>query len=62
MLFDKKENPVLPVLIVTDVLRKTGIAFELNSKNEKSWIKADELLNKPISQGNLLGNVKKYLK
>jgi two-component system, OmpR family, response regulator len=44
----KKKYPDLPVIIVTGVTSETGLAFDLNSRGERSWIKADALLPKPV--------------
>jgi DNA-binding NtrC family response regulator len=44
----KKLNPSVPVIIITSVSSETGINFADASEEEKSWIKADAFLAKPI--------------
>jgi CheY-like chemotaxis protein len=44
----KKRNPKTPVILVTAVTSETGIAFDEASGEERSWIKADAILAKPI--------------
>jgi len=44
----KKRNPATPVILVTAVTSETGIAFDSASSEERSWIKADAILAKPI--------------
>ena len=57
----KKEKPEVPIIILSDIVRKTGIVFDLNSKEEKEWIKADEFVNKPVNTASLVCRVKKFL-
>lgn len=57
----KKEKPEVPIIILSDIVRKTGIMFDLNSKEEKDWIKADEFVNKPINPASLGCRVKRFL-
>lgn len=57
----KKKYPDVPIIILTDIVRKTGITFEMNSKYEKEWIKADEFIQKPVNQESLVCKIKKYL-
>jgi CheY-like chemotaxis protein len=44
----KKLHPGTPVILVTAVTSETGIAFDAATQEERSWIKADALLAKPI--------------
>ncbi|MCX7726951.1 MAG: response regulator, partial [Chitinispirillaceae bacterium] len=37
----KKDNPSLPVIIITSVTGETGIEFKKNGKEQDKWIKAD---------------------
>ncbi|EKE02266.1 MAG: Response regulator SaeR [uncultured bacterium] len=57
----KKEKPEIPIIILSDIVRKTGIVFDLNSKEEKDWIKADEFINKPVNASSLVCRVKRFL-
>jgi CheY-like chemotaxis protein len=44
----KKRYPDTPVIIVTAVSSETGMEFDASTDEEKSWIKADAFLAKPI--------------
>ncbi len=58
----KKIDPTIPVLLVTGVTSETGFEFDAQTSEERSWIKADGLLPKPIRYEQLIGEVKKLLK
>lgn len=58
----KKKYPDVPVIILSDIVRQTGVNFSLNSEEEKDWIKADELIHKPVYAANLACRIKRYLK
>ena len=57
----KKMDKNIPVIIVTAVTRDTGMEFLLDSKEDKSWIKADEIIQKCIRPEQLTKKKKKYL-
>ena len=42
----KKCNPEVPVIISTAVAAERGISFDINSPENKAWIKADHYLEK----------------
>ncbi|MBN2281933.1 MAG: response regulator [Candidatus Marinimicrobia bacterium] len=44
----KKKNSKIPVIIASGVTSETGIEFDAKTEEEKSWIKADAFLTKPI--------------
>jgi CheY-like chemotaxis protein len=44
----KKQMPALPVILCTGVLNETGMEFDAATQEEKSWVKADVLLQKPL--------------
>jgi len=58
----KQQFPDMPVIIVTGVAGETGIEFEAITREERSWIKADVLLAKPIRAEQVLGELRKLLK
>jgi len=58
----KKVNPNTPIILVTAVTSQTGIAFDMNSREEASWIKADAILVKDIRYEQLLSEVERLLK
>jgi CheY-like chemotaxis protein len=57
----KGKYPDIPVVILSDIVRKTGILFEINSDEERNWIKADEFINKPISPAKLALKIQRLL-
>lgn len=58
----KKLDPTIPVLLVTGVTSETGFEFDTQTAEERSWIKADALLPKPIRYEQLIGEVRRLLK
>ena len=44
----RKQYPNLPVILVTSVNQETGLDFATSTAAERSWIKADAMLSKPI--------------
>ena len=57
----KKRYPDIPVVLVTSVASETGIEFETETTEEKSWIKADILLQKPVRAEQILAELKRLL-
>jgi two-component system, OmpR family, alkaline phosphatase synthesis response regulator PhoP len=57
----KKKNSDLPVIIVTAVANETGIEFDAATDEERSWVKADAFLTKPIRFEQLLREIDKHL-
>ncbi len=58
----KKMNPAIPIIIVTAVTSQTGIAFDITTRQESSWIKADAIIEKEIRYEQLIGEIKRLLK
>lgn len=58
----RKKYPELPIVILSDVVRKTGVAFGASTKEEKDWVKANEFVYKPISISSLSNIIDKYIK
>ena len=44
----KKKHPDLPVIMVSAVTSETGLDFGARTREERSWIKADAFLAKPV--------------
>ena len=44
----RRKHPTLPIVLVSAVNSETGLEFDAASGAEKSWIKADAFLSKPI--------------
>jgi CheY-like chemotaxis protein len=60
--FSKKRYPDVPVIIVTGVVSETGLEFDAVTREERSWIKADAMLSKPIRFEQLESEIRKLLK
>jgi CheY-like chemotaxis protein len=42
------QTPQMPIVLLTGVARETGIDFGATTEEERSWIKADTVLDKPV--------------
>ncbi|MEZ5083113.1 MAG: response regulator [Bacteroidales bacterium] len=58
----KKKYPDVPVIIATAVTAETGLVFGLDTEEERSWIKADQYLEKGIRPDQLQREINKLLK
>ncbi len=58
----KKRLPQMPIIMVTGVAAETGLAFNVKTREEHRWIKADALLEKPVRAEQLQQEIKKLLK
>ncbi|HCL00486.1 MAG TPA: response regulator [Candidatus Marinimicrobia bacterium] len=58
----KKSNPGVPVIICSAVTSETGMQFDASTEEERSWIKADLFIPKPIRHEQLLREIHKLLK
>jgi len=58
----KKKYPEVPVILATGVTAETGMMFDLSQDGNKSWIKADKILDKGIRDDQLEMEIKKLLK
>ena len=58
----KKKDPAMPIILVTSVASETGIEFDAATDEERSWIKADVLLAKPIRAEQIVAELKRLLK
>lgn len=58
----KKLDKSIPVIMVTNVTQELGIKFFPSNDNERNWVKADLILNKPIRIGQLVKEIHKLLK
>ncbi len=52
----------VPIIILTGVKNETGMSFELDSQEDKKWIKADLYIEKGISADELNKAIIKLLK
>lgn len=44
----RKTDPSIPIILVTAIVRETGMEFDLASESDRAWIRADAMLAKPI--------------
>jgi CheY-like chemotaxis protein len=58
----KKTDKSIPVLLVTAVASETGIDFDAATDEERSWVKADGVLAKPVRFEQLQREIKRLLK
>jgi len=58
----KKRLPAMPIIMVTGVAAETGLSFNVKTREEHRWIKADALLEKPVRAEQLQQEIKKLLK
>jgi len=58
----KKLDSSIPVIIVSAVSSETGIEFDAATDEERSWVKADAFLSKPIRFEQLVKEINKLMK
>ena len=58
----KQMYPDVPVIIATAVTTETGMVFKVETHEDKSWIKADRLLEKGIRKDQLEREINILLK
>jgi len=57
----KKRNPKTPVILITAVTSETGMEFENATGEERSWIRADAILTKPVRADQLRREIDRLL-
>jgi len=57
----KRKHPETPVILLTGVTAETGIEFETVTSDERSWVKADAMLAKPIRFEQLQREIERLL-
>ena len=58
----KKQNPQTPIILVTGVESETGYGFDASTAEERSWVKADVMLAKPVRFEQLQREIERLLK
>lgn len=58
----KKKYPEIPVIIASAVTAETGLHFDIDTKENKNWIKADKYLEKGVRPDQLKREIDKLLK
>ncbi|MFP4527807.1 MAG: response regulator [Candidatus Kapaibacterium sp.] len=56
----RKTNSDIPIIICTSVTNELGFKFSTDTQDEREWIKADAVLNKPIRFEQLMKEINKY--
>jgi CheY-like chemotaxis protein len=51
----------VPLLMLTGVMRETGMDFSGGTREERSWIKADQVIAKPVSPQQLCEIITRHL-
>ena len=57
----KKLDASIPVVIVTAVRSETGLEFDAKTEEERSWVKADRVLAKPVRFAQLQREIEELL-
>lgn len=58
----KQRNAAMPVILVTGVAGETGLDFDATTQEERSWIKADAVLDKPVRFEQLQREIERLMK
>jgi len=58
----KKRDPAVPVILVTGLTSETGMEFDAETDEERSWVKADVVLDKPIRFEQLQREMERLMK
>lgn len=58
----KKTDPTIPIVMITSVASETGLEFDASTDEERSWVKADALLTKPVRFEQLQREMNRLLK
>lgn len=57
----KKKNPQVPIIMITSVTGETGLEFNSSTEENRSWIKADVVLDKDIRFEQLQSELERLL-
>ena len=57
----KKNRPELPIIMISAVVTETGFSFDAATEEERSWVRADVFLNKPVRTEQLLYEIDRLL-
>jgi CheY-like chemotaxis protein len=58
----KRKDPGIPVVLLTAVTHQTGLEFDAVTDEERSWVKADAMLAKPVRFEQLEREIERLLK
>jgi len=57
----KQQEPPVPVILVTGVAREAGFTFDAQTSAERSWVRADAILDKPVLFEQLEREIRRLL-
>ncbi len=57
----KKAKPAMPVILISSVMSETGLDFDAATAEERSWLKADVMLAKPVRCEQLVREIDRLL-
>ncbi len=57
----KKKAPQVPIIMISNVAGDTGMEFDVTTPEERSWVKADVMLQKPVRFEELLREMARLL-
>jgi len=57
----KRQHPEMPIILCSSINSQIGISFSMESEAERSWIKAESFLDKPIRFEQLLAEIESHL-
>ncbi len=57
----KKKDAGIPVIMLSSVNLETGLEFDAATQEERSWIKADTFLDKPVRFEQLLREIQRLM-
>jgi DNA-binding response OmpR family regulator len=57
----RKADASIPIILVTAVTQKTGMDFAAATDEERSWVKADAVLDKPVRFETLRREISRLL-
>jgi two-component system, OmpR family, response regulator len=57
----RKKDASIPIILVTSVNSETNLDFDMATEENRSWIKADAMLAKPIRFEQLKGEIDRVL-
>ncbi len=58
----KRDRPDLPIILVSSVMHDTGMGMDVATDEERSWIKADAMLDKPVRFEQLQREIDRLLR
>lgn len=58
----KRKRPEMPIIMISGVQGETGIDFDASTREERSWIKADAFLDKPVRLEQLEREMRRLLR